>query len=55
MAFGIGPRKGGDPRARALRARKGHSRRRARALGNPGATHYKGSKRKRTKSSWFWG
>jgi hypothetical protein len=50
MAFG---RKGGSSFARAQRARRGHKRRRARALPG-GSTHYKGSPKRRTKPSW-WG
>lgn len=51
MAFGR--RKAGSSAARAARARKGHSKRRARGLSGAG-THYKGSSRRRTKPSWMW-
>lgn len=50
MAFGS--RKGGSSAARARRARKGHGKRRARAL-TAGSTNYKGSRRRRTKASWI--
>lgn len=49
MAFGR--RKGGDPRARAARARRGHHKRRARGLTGAG-THYRGHGQKRTKPTW---
>lgn len=48
----FGKRKGGNPAARAARARKGHGRRRARGLTGAG-THYKGHPKRRTKPSWF--
>lgn len=45
--------KGGSSRARAERAKRGHARRKARALG-AGTTRYRGSQRGRAKGSWFW-
>jgi hypothetical protein len=48
----FGKRKGGDSRARAARARKGHGKRRARGLTGAGTT-YKGHKARRTKPSWW--
>lgn len=45
------PRKGGDPRARAARARKGHVRRRGRT--RFAGSGYKGHKTYRTKRTWW--
>ena len=49
MAFG--PRKAGSSAARAARAKKGHARRKGKLFAS---SHYKGSPKRRTKSSWIW-
>jgi hypothetical protein len=53
---GLSPsnRKGGDPRARARRARQAHARRRSRNLLTGGGEHYRGSSTARTRPSWIW-